>query len=129
MTVLAASVLLTYLFDEPGAEQAAQHLAGGIIHTVNFAEVLTKLAEKGVDPAEARAQMEAAGILPIIQIDAGDPSDADHVATLRPLTRSQGLSLGDRYCLALGKRLGLPVATMDRAWGELDIDVEVLLLH
>ena len=129
MTVLDASVLLTYLFDEPGAEAAAERLAGGIMHTVNFAEVLTKLAEKGIDPADARAQLEAAGVLPVIQIDAGDPGDADRVAALRPLTRSLGLSLGDRYCLALGQRLGMRVATTDRVWKELDVDMKVDVLR
>ena len=64
----------------------------------------------------------------MIRIDPGTPADALSVARLRPLTRSQGLSLGDRYCLALAERLGVPAATTDRAWGtlELGIPIEVL---
>ena len=47
-------------------------------------------------------------------------------ATSRPLiTRAQGLSLGDRACLALALRLGLPALTTDRAWVELDVGVAV----
>ena len=34
----------------------------------------------------------------------------------RPATRSAGLSLADRACLALAKTLGLPALTADRSW-------------
>lgn len=46
---------------------------------------------------------------------------------LRPATRSSGLSLGDRACLALGIRLELPVLTTNRAWEKLDVEVEIRL--
>ena len=35
---------------------------------------------------------------------------------LRPLTVEGGLSLGDRYCLALAKLEGLPALTAERRW-------------
>lgn len=38
------------------------------------------------------------------------------VARPRPLTRDAGLSLGDRACLALARRLDAPVLTADTAW-------------
>jgi PIN domain nuclease of toxin-antitoxin system len=34
--------------------------------------------------------------------------------------RGEGLSLADRFCLALGQRLGLPALTADTAWGNSD---------
>lgn len=37
-----------------------------------------------------------------------------NAAALRPLTKPFGLSLGDRACLALAQRLGVPVLTSDR---------------
>lgn len=37
---------------------------------------------------------------------------------LRAATAVAGLSLGDRFCLALARRLELPVYTADRAWKE-----------
>lgn len=129
MTVLDASALLTYLFGEPGAEEVGRRLPGSVMHTVNFAEVLTKLAERGLPPQEALTQLEQAGLLQVIQIDAGKPEDAIAVAELRAETRSLGLSLGDRYCLALGKRLNQPVATTDRAWGNLDIGLVIEVLR
>ena len=53
--------------------------------------------------------------------------DARVMAKLRPLTRSAGLSLSDRACIALGLRLGSAVLTTDRGWATLDLGLEVLL--
>ncbi len=38
---------------------------------------------------------------------------------LRPLTLAGGLSLGDRYCLALAKRSGVPALTAERRWPDI----------
>lgn len=35
---------------------------------------------------------------------------------MRPITDPYGLGLGDRFCLALGRKLSLPVLTGDRIW-------------
>jgi ribonuclease VapC len=56
-------------------------------------------------------------------------ADAIDAARLRPLTRSVGLSLADRACLALAHRLNAPALTADRAWFRLELDVEVRLLR
>jgi bifunctional DNA-binding transcriptional regulator/antitoxin component of YhaV-PrlF toxin-antitoxin module len=42
--------------------------------------------------------------------------DAATIARLRPLTKAAGLGLGDRACLALAKRLGVPALTAERSW-------------
>lgn len=50
-------------------------------------------------------------------------------ACLIATTKTQGLSLGDRCCLALGMRMRLPVLTADRAWGNVhfeDLDVRLI---
>jgi PIN domain nuclease of toxin-antitoxin system len=44
---------------------------------------------------------------------------------LRSATRSAGLSLGDRACLALAERLGMVALTADRAWGTLQVGIQV----
>ena len=64
--------------------------------------------------------------LPVITFDA---SDAKVVASLWPSTRASGLSLGDRACLALGLRLGVPVLTAERAWANLKIGVDVGIIR
>ena len=130
-TVLDASAVLAWVFDEPGADRVDEALLrGSVIHAVNWAEVLSKLAERGVDPGEAEQDLSERGVLgQTLTVDAGQPEDARTVAALRPLTRSAGLSLGDRYCLALGMRLGQAVLTADRAWGALDVGVTVELIR
>ena len=52
-------------------------------------------------------------------------ADAAQVAELRRSDHGLLLSLGDRCCLALGRRLEVPVLTADRAWSAVDAGVEV----
>jgi PIN domain nuclease of toxin-antitoxin system len=56
------------------------------------------------------------------------PFDEDlayRAGLLRSVTRSAGLSLGDRACLALAEQLGQPALTADRAWGTVQISIQV----
>lgn len=129
--VLDASALLAWLQGETGAERVDEALHhGATIHTVNWAEVLTKLASRGAAPADVARQLTERGILgQLLTVDLGHPQDAEAVADMYVATRSAGLSLGDRYCLALGQRLGMSVLTTDRAWGTPDVGVTVELLR
>ena len=43
-------------------------------------------------------------------------ADGQQAGLMRSLTRSAGLSLADRLCLALAHRLKAKVLTADRAW-------------
>jgi PIN domain nuclease of toxin-antitoxin system len=63
-----------------------------------------------------------------IEVDDLDYEDAIEMAVLRSVTRSAGLSLGDRACLALALRRRLKVLTADTAWSTipLGIDIEVI---
>lgn len=125
--VLDASALLAYLRDERGAEVVADAIAGGAaISTVNLAEVLSRAADRGGDPSRLTRQMTERGLLDgAISIEPLTTGDAVEVARLRPLTREHGLSLGDRACLALARRLRLPALTADTVWSQLDLDVEL----
>ena len=53
------------------------------------------------------------------------------VGRLRSITVEAGLSLGDRFCLALAKREGLPAMTADRRWKEVadPAGVKVVLIR
>ncbi len=116
--VLDASALLAYLRDEPGADVVAEAITGGVvISTVNLAEVFSRSADRGADPAKLAAKLTQNGLLDgAITVEPFTATDAIDVAHLRPLTRDAGLSLGDRACLALARRLGAPVLTTDTAW-------------
>jgi ribonuclease VapC len=110
--VLDASALVALLRREPGWEKVEAMLDGAVISTVNLAEVVGFLARKGATEEAIRA------VLTRVAIERADFDDqlALHAGLLEPLTRAAGLSLGDRACLALADRLGLPAITTDRAW-------------
>lgn len=126
-SVLDASALLAYLRDEQGAEVVAGAIADGTaISTVNLTEVLSRTADRGEDPVRLARQMRDRGLLDgAISIEPFTTEDAVEVARLRPTTREQGLSLGDRACIALASRLDLPALTADTAWSQLDLAVEL----
>lgn len=125
--VLDASALLAYLRDEPGAELVAQAIANGaVISTVNLAEVFSRSADRGADPAKLADKLTQSGLLDgAITIEQFTTVDAIETARLRPLTRDAGLSLGDRACLALARRLDVPALTADTAWRGVAHDVEL----
>jgi ribonuclease VapC len=129
--ILDASALLAYLQGEPGAAVVANVLTqGSLMSSVNWAETLSKLAERGQDPDTVTDLLINQGLLNNALIIA--PFDADlaqATAKLRPLTRNSGLSLGDRACLALGIQTQLPVLTSDQVWSRLTIGVVVQLIR
>jgi ribonuclease VapC len=121
VSVLDASALIAHLNEEEGASVVRQAMAeGAAISVVNWAEVLTKLAERGEDPELASAELHAADLIgAAVSIEPVTDNDAVEIARLRPLTKGKGLSLADRACIALANRLQAAVVTADRAWSEL----------
>jgi PIN domain nuclease of toxin-antitoxin system len=125
--VLDASALLAHLRDEPGADVVAEAIASGaVISAVNLAEVFSRVADRGGDPAKLAAELTQSGLLDgAITIEPFTVADAIDAARLRPLTRDAGLSLGDRACLALARRLDAPALTADSEWQGAAHGVEV----
>jgi ribonuclease VapC len=102
---------------------------GAAMSAVNWAEVLSKISE--VDTPQTLIQeMRNQGVLDQqLQIYEFSKEDALEVALLRPLTKSIGLSLGDRACLSLAKRLGVPTLTADRIWAQVETDIIVQVIR
>ncbi len=123
--VLDASAVLAVLNGEPGADEVWDHLPGAQLSAVNAAEVAAKLVDGGIGAEEAGQSLDRLGAR-IVPFAAVDVVPAAHI---RAATRSAGLSLGDRACLALARRLGLPALTADRQWRDLQVDVEVRLIR
>jgi PIN domain nuclease of toxin-antitoxin system len=125
VSVLDASALLAYLFEEPGGEVVAAIIDGACISAVNLSEVATRVARNGLTPNEFAGDIERLNleVVPFLA------DDALAAANLEPHTRRFGLSLGDRACLALGLARREPVYTADRVWAELDIGAKVLTIR
>jgi PIN domain nuclease of toxin-antitoxin system len=113
MSVLDASAIIAFLKREAGHELVADAVAAGAAAcAANLAEVATVLVRSGVPRPEVRAILEE---LPVAVLDV-DANLAIEAGLLYAATRSSGLSLGDRLCLATAIREGRPAMTADRAW-------------
>lgn len=117
VVVYDASALLAVMFNEAGADAVLDELAhpGGAVSAVNWSEAGAKLAERGVSAKEIARELGAFGL----DVVPFDENQANLAAALRPVTRSLGLSLGDRCCLALAQHLKARVITADAAWKRL----------
>ncbi|MCU0551124.1 MAG: type II toxin-antitoxin system VapC family toxin [Leptolyngbya sp. Prado105] len=126
-SVLDASALLAYLQGELGANVVASTLVqGAVISSINWAETLSKLAERGQDPDDVTNQLVSQGLLNnVLHIHSVDEELACTIAKLRLPTQSIGLSLGDRACLALAIHLQLPAFTSDRIWTTLNLGIVI----
>lgn len=121
--VLDASALLALLNSEPGAEVVAAVATRAVMSAVNFSEVVTKLADSGMPEDTIRLVLAGLGL----EVMAFDAEQGMTAGLLRVKTRTMGLSLGDRACLALGIFLKLPVLTADQTWIDVaDVDVRLI---
>ncbi len=123
--VFDSSALLAITFGEDGADVAMRAAGGAIMSAVNATEVITRLLDRGVGDEEARDLLLSFGVA----IRPFDESLALAAGFLRTATRRQGLSLGDRACLALAIRERARVITADRAWAGLDLGIHVQVIR
>jgi PIN domain nuclease of toxin-antitoxin system len=131
VSVLDASALLAYLREEPGGERVREAIAGGCaMSIVNVVEVLSTEASAGIDPHDLLEELRRIGVVGgALTVHPVSDEDAIEAARLRPLTRGAGLSLGDRLCLALTRRLGGIALSADRPWSDAELDVPVDLIR
>lgn len=123
--VLDASAVLAFLRAEAGGDLVGPLMDVSLLGAVNLTEVATRLLDLGASAADIDGLPERLRCQVI-------PFDADlalRAGLLRVQTRHLGLSVGDRACLALAQRDGLPAFTADRAWAKLDVGVEVVLIR
>lgn len=123
--ILDASALLAHIRGEPGSEPVAEIAVDAFMSTVNLAEVFSKLLERTLtaEQADEIIYRYGFGVVPF------DERLARRVGELRPATKTLGLSLGDRACLALAQREGLPVVTTDRNWTKLTLGIEIKVVR
>jgi PIN domain nuclease of toxin-antitoxin system len=124
--VLDASALLVVLNGEPGADKLPPRLLqDATSSTVNLAEVQSKLVNRGIDADDAWE----ATLSPIREPAVFTAEQAKIAGSLVAQTRTLGLSLGDRACLALGITLKAPVYTADRSWKDLKLGIRIQVLR
>ncbi len=124
--MLDASAILALLNNEPGADKLTlELLSNSASSTVNLAEVQAKLVGLGVLPDEAWEDC----LSPIRDAVPFTEEQAKLAGTLVVQTRSLGLSLGDRACLALGLTLKAAVYTADKSWKNLKLGLRIHIIR
>ncbi|MER8595370.1 type II toxin-antitoxin system VapC family toxin [Mesorhizobium sp. M1182] len=123
--VMDSSAALAILLNEQGTDNALGFALDAQCSSVNAAEIIAKLIDKGRSMEQAADDLASLG-MPIAVFD-----DAMGIAAgqLRQLTRHRGLSLGDRACLALAIRENAIAVTADRDWGDLDVGCKIELIR
>jgi ribonuclease VapC len=123
--VLDSSAVICLLSKEVGWQRVAATLRDAAISSVNLAEIVTKLWERGLSAEEVRLALAE---IPL-DVRAFSAEEAYVTGELRVATPRFGLSLGDRACLALAAALGRPALTADRQWSNLDVGVQVVIIR
>ncbi len=125
--VIDASAILALLQNESGADivRACVERTSSIISAVNLAEVGYKMVERGLSGAQVQEAMIEFGV----EVRPFDAEQAMILADLYVPTKRLGLSFADRACLALARLMRLPALTADRAWRDVDLDIEIELIR
>lgn len=110
--VLDASDVLAAFFNEPGADRIVEQMSGALFSTVNYAEVVAKLVDRGT-PEEQNLEIMAQLDIKVVPVDRDQATTA---SLLRVTTRVAEMSLGGRACLTLAICRGGVALTTDRAW-------------
>jgi PIN domain nuclease of toxin-antitoxin system len=124
--VLDASAILALLNNETGADVLTPSLlTDAMCSTVNLAEVQAKLVSAGGRSEEAWED----ALSPVREAVPFTEEHAKIAGDLAVNTRTLGLSLGDRACLALGLALNAPVYTADKSWKSLKLNVRIHVIR
>jgi PIN domain nuclease of toxin-antitoxin system len=123
--VLDASALIALFYGEAGEQQVRSLLERGAASAINISEVVGKLVRDGEQPGQARHAISALHL----EIVPFDDESAYEAGCMIALTKAEGLSLGDRACLALARMRKLPAFTADARWikiKSLGVDVRLI---
>lgn len=125
ITALDTSAVLAYLNREAGWQFVQGKLQNShcILGTVNFIELISKLAERH---SPFLPRIEELMVLMGVELINLNSKTAMQAGIIINTTKSKGLSLGDRACLALAAEYHAEVLTSDLAWFALDLPVSVV---
>ena len=114
--VLDASAVLAVLQREPGEHLVSPLLGRAAWSSVNLCEVAGKLTDRGMPAADVQEALEALH-LTVHDFDSDMGLAAAELRRIVP----RSLSVGDRACLALARRLELPAVTAEKDWQRLEL--------
>lgn len=123
--VLDASAVLALYLDEPGADLVEPMIAGSLLSSVNYTEVIGRVLDRGRSFDHVLMSLTRMAVTVV----AYDMALARRAGEFRNVTRPFGLSVGDRACLALAERERLPAYTADRMWARFDLGIEIRLIR
>jgi PIN domain nuclease of toxin-antitoxin system len=125
-TIFDTSAFLAIINNEPGSEIAQQHISSAGMSTINIAEVITYLVRNGyTDNTNLQRIINLIKPIPL------ETTIAIAAGKMVSITKTLGLSLGDRACLATAQSLQRPVYTADKKWSEIakQIGVQVIQIR
>lgn len=124
--ILDASAILAVINGEKGADKLPPELlAQAAVSTVNLAEVQSKLVARGWDVNEAWEDCTSI----VDEIIPFSNEQAKNAGSLISATKSFGLSLGDRACLALAIEKNAAIYTADRSWKNLKLPIAIHIIR
>ncbi|KTS04753.1 twitching motility protein PilT [Methylobacterium radiotolerans] len=115
--VFDTSAVIALLRGEAGGASVAGWVGQAAMSAVNLQEMVKALMLRGVALPVIEEMVQELRL----DVHAHDREAAFAAARLTEATRKLGSGLGDRSCLALAIKLGVPVLTADRAWAKLKI--------
>jgi PIN domain nuclease of toxin-antitoxin system len=122
--IVDSSAIIALAKGEFGADAIVPNYLGrGLISAINLAEFVQVLRRFDMDPESYLRSFEQTGMRTI-------PDDAVRARVAGNLERETsrwGLSLGDRFCIALAMEKRLPVLTTDRIWQDAGLGIEIIL--
>lgn len=123
--VVDASAAMAFLKREPGGDRLRAYLTQSYMSAVNAAEVVQGMRRYGYDSEASLLVLQNIGL----RIVDADLPMARIAGNLERETKSIGLSLGDRFCLALALERSVPVVATDRRMAETNLPLTVVLLR
>ena len=124
--VILDASLIALFAEEKGYEIVASIIPKSVMSSVNIAEVAKFLIERqGFNKKESSDIIQSLVeiIIPL------DTKLALISADIIKQTKSLGLSLGDRSCLALALSTGYTVYSTDKIWSKLDLGCKIVLIR
>jgi len=117
--LLDTSALIALIKKEDGYETIDNIIANSAISSVNLSELVAVLARSGVSNADIDEIIK--DIVPEIIPFCEDTSIK--AGKLLNITKTYGLSLGDRACIATGDFYKMEIHTTDKIWSKLQSDI------